>query len=104
MKLDNLNTSEIIQSQSSSYSHRIEEIGYRLYEESLKSDWVPNKMIKPVKNLKNKNREKIQKLRMIIREKSHEYFLEALNKNNLSIYVNKISNLKNELNSFYINK
>jgi coenzyme F420 hydrogenase subunit beta len=101
LKLDLLSETDIIKSQSSSYSHRIEEIGYRLYEESLKSDWLPNKMIKPVKKLKNSNRERIQQLRMAIREKSHEYFLEALNKNNLSIYIDKINNLKNELNSYY---
>ena len=33
--------------------------------------------------------------------KSHEYFLEALNKNNLNIYFNKINELINKLNSYY---
>ena len=101
LKLDILSENDIIKSQSSSYSHRIEEIGYRLYHESLKSDWFPNKMIKPVKNLKNNNRENIQDLRMEIREKSHEYFLEALNKNSLQIYFDNINNLINKLNSKY---
>ena len=101
LKLDILSESDIIKSQSSSYSHRIEEIGYRLYHESIKNDWVPNKMIRPVKKLKNNNRESIQGLRMEIREKSHEYFLEALHKNNLKIYFDKINNLINELNSYY---
>jgi len=101
LKLDILSETNIIQSQISSYSHRIEEIGYRLYKESLKSDWLPNKMIKPVKNLKNNSRENIQQLRMEIREKTHEYFLEALNKNNLNIYFDKLKNLIKELNSFY---
>ena len=99
--LNIISESDIIRSQSSSYSHRIEEIGYRLYKESQKGEWVPNKIITPVKNLKNNKREGIQDLRMIIREKSHEYFLEALNKNNLDIYLNKINKLTNTLNSYY---
>lgn len=101
LKLDFLSETDIIRSQSSSYSHRIEEIGYRLYKESQKGNWIPNKIITPVKNLKNNKRENIQDLRMIIREKSHEYFLEALNKNNLNIYFNKINKLRNKLNSYY---
>lgn len=101
LKLDFLSETDIIRSQSSSYSHRIEEIGYRLYKESQKGNWFPNKIIKPDKNLKNNKRENIQDLRMIIREKSHEYFLEALNKNNINIYFNKINKLRNQLNSYY---
>lgn len=101
LKLDLLKESDIIKSQSSSYSHRITEIGYRLYLESNKNVWVPNKIISPTTNLQNKKRENIQKLRMIIRDKSHEYFLEALTKNNLNIYLNKIKQLVNELNSNY---
>lgn len=101
IKLDILNESDIITSQSSSYSHRIEELGYRLYLESLNNDWIPNKMIKSVDKLNNKNREEIQKLRMEIREKSHEYFLEALNKNDLNIYKNKVTMLIKKINSFF---
>ena len=101
LQLDFLSETDIIRSQGSSYSHRIEEIGYRLYKESEEGNWIPNKIITPVKNLKNNKREKIQDLRMIIREKSHEYFLEALNKNNLNIYFNKINELINKLNSYY---
>ena len=101
LKLDILNEIDIIRSQGSSYSHRIEEIGYRIYLESLKKSWVPNKMANPIDKLKNKNREEIQKLRMEIRDKSHEYFLEALNKRNLNVYKVKIGALVKKLNSFY---
>lgn len=99
--IDNLNESQIIQSQSSSYSHRIEDIGFRLFLEKQNNSWVPNKIAEPIKKLKNCNRENIQKLRMEIREKSHEYFLDALKNNDLNEYLNKINILISTLNSYY---
>ena len=101
LHLDILNENDVIKSQSSSYSHRIEEIGYRLYKEIEQKNWFPEKMSTPVKNLKNVNREEIQEQRIEIREKSHEFFLDALNGNDINIYKSKIKELVSNLNSKY---
>lgn len=101
LKLDKLSINDIILSQSSSYSHRIEELSYRLFLEKEKNNWFPNKMIEPNNKLKNIKREEIQKLRTEIREKSHEFFLDALKKNDLNIYLNNIEPLVFKLNELF---
>ena len=101
LHLDILNESDVIRSQSSSYSHRIEEIGYRLYKEIEEKKWFPEKMATPLKNLKSGIREEIQDERIKIREKSHEYFLDALEGNDINIYKSKIKELVDTLNSKY---
>lgn len=99
--IDELTHVDIIQSQSSSYSHRVEELGYRLYLEREKTGWVPDKAIQPMANLSSAKRERIQQLRMQIREKSHELFLDAILADDINIYNDGLAPYINELNSLY---
>lgn len=101
--LDRLKDAELIKSQSSSYSHRVEEIGYRLYLESKnnKDGWVPDKMTKPVSSLASLDREEIQKMRVKIREMSHEYFLKAVDGKDIRIYFNAMQMYIDKLNNKY---
>jgi coenzyme F420 hydrogenase subunit beta len=99
LDLDDISEEQLIESQSSSFSHRIEEIGYRLFKSKKENQWSPNKASSE-KRLKE-NRESIQNLREEIREKSHKYFKEALDNNDLASYFNEVNPLVEKLNSFY---
>ena len=95
-----LSVSELIQSQSSSFSHRVKNLCYRLYLNKKNNEWYPKKMISP-KFIRNNRNRKIQDLRILIRETSHYAFHEALSKNDLDIYFKKISIHVENLNSQY---
>ncbi|MEM0911029.1 MAG: Coenzyme F420 hydrogenase/dehydrogenase, beta subunit C-terminal domain [Pseudomonadota bacterium] len=99
--LESLNEEEMLKSQGSSYSHRIEEIGFRLHIEEEKGNWYPDKTIKPTPNLKDKTRENIQRLRIEIREVTHEKFAEALESDNIDVYHKALRPMILKLNSFY---
>ena len=95
-----LSVTELIQSQSSSFSHRVQNLCYRLYLNEKNNEWYPKKMISPKLISNNRNR-KIQDLRILIREKSHYAFHEALSKNDLDLYFKKINIYVENLNSQY---
>ncbi len=101
LHLERLTEDEIIRSQSSSFSHRIEEIGYRIYLNRKNNLWTPPKMSEIKKNLDTPKREKIQKLRTQIREKSHHLFKEAIDRGDINYYVKNIIIPIRSLNALY---
>jgi hypothetical protein len=58
-------------------------------------------MAQPNQNTGTDREKLIQSLRIQIRDDSHEAFLQALSKNDIKLYFDKISELINNLNSLY---
>ena len=101
LKIEKLNEQQLINSQRGSYSHRLLNLPYRLFLDQKDNKFYPKKMSKPSDKIKNDREGLIQRLRIKIRNESHEVFCEALKKNSLSFYFKKIGNLIKKLNNFY---
>lgn len=98
--LEKVEPKVIIESQKSHIRHTRDELCYRLYKRLRKTGWVPQKRVKPSKKL-SVIRRKIQDLRETISRKSHDYYLEALSKDDYSIYVKKMTKLTRKYNRLY---
>lgn len=95
--LDKITPEEAIASQSGGYRQRKEGLSYRLNREQNKGNWVPQKRVAPNAYPITKSRKKIYDMRSELTTLSREYFLEALSKNDFSIYENSIEALSKKL-------
>lgn len=87
--LEPLTVDEVIQTQSSGFSHRRQGLAYRLFADVKKNEWVPRKRVAPLNNVSecgNKFAAR-QDLRIKIRDQSHELFLKAKQCNDISLYT-----------------
>ena len=105
--IQEISAPELIKSQGGSYTHRIKDISYRLRDEIDKSGWAPKKRIQPFnpnsqdsQRTKTK-RERIQQLRVKIRDVSREAMLSIANKTGIATYNDKIKPLISALNKLY---
>lgn len=101
LKMDKLGEKQAMNSQTSSCSHRLKHLPYRLYLDQKQNKFYPTKMAQPNQNTGTDREKLIQSLRIQIRDDSHEAFLQALSKNDIKLYFDKISELINNLNSLY---
>jgi coenzyme F420 hydrogenase subunit beta len=86
--LDLATEEQIIKSQESHFRHTRDELGYRLFKKERKNEWVPIKRVSPSNDL-DFIRKRIQDIREIMCIKLPEYYLHALEKNNLTYFEEK---------------
>lgn len=99
--LDNLTQDQVINSQSSGFAHRREGLSYRLSLLEKASLWYPAKRVQPSdKAVDNKTKRKLD-LRIILSEKSHEYFKEALAKKSFDLLKIKLMPFIHEYYQLY---
>ena len=101
LKIDKLEEKQAINSQSSSCSHRLKHLPYRLYLDQKQNKFYPPKMVQPNQSVCTDREKMIQSLRIQIRDDSHDAFLQALSESDIRLYFDKIGNLINDLNSLY---
>lgn len=77
---DFLSEDEAIKSQDAGFRHRRDGLAYRLFLQMNRGLWYPPKRVKQNSSLNLKSKV-VYRLREIIRDKSHQYFLSASGKN-----------------------
>lgn len=90
LEMDDLGVEKAVPSQDAGLRHRKVAIGYRIHCEQTAKAWVPTKRTAPAKTLNPPYEMKRQRLRAELRALSHESFLNAKRKNELSEYINTV--------------
>ena len=98
--LDKIGPDKMFQSQASGYRHTHDELSYRLYKRRKKGEEVPKKRVEPANNLSFK-RKKIQDMREEISISSNVYFTEAVEKDDINIFLEKLIPLSQKYKMFY---
>lgn len=104
LSFQEINVQDVIKSQGGSYNHRVRDISFRLKREKEVFGWAPNKRaryVNSIDDIVSQNREKIQLIRTLIREKSRDLFLKVKTANNLAVYTKGVKQLIAELNKLY---
>ena len=103
LELNQISENKVYESQAGGFRHRREGLAHRLYLQSKKKEWTPIKRVKPAKENSSKRR-KIYELRELIRQESHEYFLEAKEKDDINIFINNVDKRALQLSKIYKRK
>lgn len=100
LKLDVVSVEKIFDSQSAHYRHTHDELAYRMYKQKALGSWFPKCRVEASNNIPF-FRAKVQDVRMDISKKSHEYYIDALNKNDINLYITKMSILERKYQILY---
>lgn len=100
INIENITEKDVIESQKGGFTHRKEDIAYRLHKQNEVGKWYPPKRIKP-SNTITKRRQKIQDLRTSLAENSHNAFERAIAFDNFDIFISEMDNLVKEYNLLY---
>lgn len=100
IKVDEVDQSTIIRSQSGLIHHTKDELPYRLYKEKTQTGWAPRRRVS-IDNSLNAHRKKIQDVRQEIAEKSHEIYRQAVDKDDFLYFKNKMEPLVRRYNELY---
>lgn len=100
LKFDVSDKDTIFNSQRSGYRHTYSELPYRLYKRQKEGMEIPKKRVEPANTLSFKRR-KIQDMREEISISSHIYFKEAVEKDDLKFFLNKMTPLSKKYYRFY---
>jgi len=104
LKLDDLSVEKAAQSQDAGLRHRKVAIGYRLYREKSKGNWVPTKRTSPDENLRPRHERRKQVYRTELRALSHESFASALKARQLDVYLEEMAPLYSEYQKYRISQ
>lgn len=88
--LDDLSPDEVAQSQASGFAHRREGLACRLWLADSESCWRPRKRIVATPSAPESVLYRRQKLRIALGETSHEAFLEAKRRGDLTYFLNRL--------------
>jgi len=80
---------KIFDSQSSHYRHTHDELAYRVCVEKIKSNWCPKNRVLESSGI-SFFRARVQSIRMEISSKSHLFYEEAIEKNDLGYFIRKM--------------
>lgn len=103
LTLDAVNVETIYRSQASHFKHTKYEMAYRLSKKKKKNEWYPQKRIKPSLNIPW-IRKRIQDQREKICLEVPEYYREAVAKDNIDYFINKIEPLSKRYKNIYLVK
>jgi len=92
LKLDSMTPKDIVRSQDANYRHRRSGLAYRLYLAKKRGEWFPPKRVKPSTMLKPRVKKR-QIMRILLAEKSHLAFQEALDTGQFSLFIEKMKPL-----------
>lgn len=100
LKLDTVDSDKIFESQSAHYKHTHEELAYRLYKRDKEGVARPKKRVSASKDIPF-TRRKIQDMREEISISSHIYFKEAVERDDINYFINKMLPLEKKYENFY---
>lgn len=101
LSLDELNAEDVKTSQAANFRHRRDGLRYRIYKKQQDGTWHPPKRLEPDSKHLSPERQHIIDLRTQISEMTHKSFLEAKQKNDLSIFYKKVNPLIGEYERIY---
>ncbi len=89
LNLTEIDENRIFESQAGGFRHRREGLGYRLYLKDEVSEWRPIKRVEASNDISEK-RKKIYETRVLLAEKSHQYYAEAEDVDDFDVYINQM--------------
>lgn len=95
-----ITSDKIVESQASHFRHTQDELGYRLWMRDKEKEWRPTKRVKASNKLPF-IRKKIQEQREIIAQSSHIHFKEAIERDDLSYFSQKMEPLVKKYERYY---
>lgn len=101
IRIETTEPEEVVQSQQSGFMHRREGLAYRLYLADAKKEWRPSKRVQASNTAIDKKTKEKQKLRMLIAEKSHIAFENALTYDSLHSFQTKLAPFIRRYNRLY---
>ena len=96
LEFDDISAEDVIESQAGGLRDRRQGLAYRLARQVEKGNWYPEKRVEPAKT-GSKQRDKVYEKRMELREKSHEFFLEAKRRDDFKYYAENMKPLMKDL-------
>lgn len=97
---DRITSEQAIQSQSGGFRHRREGLGHRLSLARKKQEWTPPKRENILPTHLSSKRKKIYEMRAEMTSVSHEAFANALNENDLNLFIKRMMPLWRKYQSF----
>lgn len=104
LNLDYLSVERIIKSQEGGFRHRRDGLAYRLWIKKQKNKWAPIKRVEPLANHIKIIDKIIYRMRILITQKSLEYYMLAEKNNNLKYFIIPMKIYTGIYNSIYIFK
>lgn len=103
LTVDSVDENTIYRSQASHFKHTKYEMAYRLFKKQKNNEWIPKKRIEPSSNIPW-IRKKIQDQREKICLEVPEYYQEAVSKDDIDYFINKIKPLSKRYRNIYLLK
>lgn len=100
IKVSKISPETMFQSQAAHYRHTKDELSYRLFKKDQNKEWRPKKRVEASNDL-SIFRKKVQDWREIIARQSHIKYKEAVEKNDISYYINSMSKYTKKYNLLY---
>lgn len=100
LALDEITSDKMVESQASHFRHTQDELGYRLWMRDKKKEWRPTKRFEASNKL-SFIRKKIQVQREIIARSSRVHFKEAVDRDDLSYFSEKMEPLVKKYERYY---
>lgn len=101
LSLRTISARKVIKSQWGGFQHRREGLSYRLKLADQNGEWRPRKRIKPGSRWLTKRRKEIYRLRMRMRERSHEVFTTAKEIGDLEFFKKEMQPLLTKYEAHY---
>lgn len=101
IKVDIIDKETIFKSQEAHYRHTHDELAYRLYKKEKIGEYHPKKRVQANNNIQYL-RKKAQDLREEIFTQSHIIYRQAVEKDDLSYFINEMRKLTNSYNRLYV--
>lgn len=98
--MDKITVDDVIQSQSSGFSHRREGLSYRLYLADNSGTWRPRKRVESNSIVSSRMKKK-QKLRIALARESHQAYISAVENKKFSTFIDSMNNLVKEYTRLY---
>ncbi len=89
--IDQINADKAAKSQAGGIRDRRAGLAYRLYLKNIKGKWTPQKRVEPSKKNIKFFRRLILKNRMVLRTRSHKFWLRAKEKNDFALFKRKMT-------------
>lgn len=96
ISLNQIDESEIIESQAGGFRHKREGLAYRLFLEQASNMWAPKKRVEPSRKL-SKSKRKIHRTRIHVRDSSTKHFIEAQQNNDFNSFKFKLEKITRKL-------
>jgi hypothetical protein len=99
--LDDVTTEQIVTAQEACFRHRRNGLAYRLHLADLTGEWRPPKRVRPDARPGDRRFRRIQRLRLLLAQRSHVAWKEAVARGDFRVFVNRMEPLVRKYRACY---